>query len=89
MDSVAENIDYSFYDMLWLGGDLALSSSLDDMTMDHLDSILDLDNENTLWALGNHDYADLDRVQAYTYRLPYYAYYKDKITFIVLDTQDS
>ena len=89
MDQVAESIDYSFYDMLLLGGDMALSSSLDDMTMEHLDSILDLGNDHTLWALGNHDYADLDRIQAFTHRPPYYAYYSDKITFLVLDTQDS
>ena len=54
-----ESIDYSYYDMLWLGGDMAVSSSLDDITMNHIDSILDVGNENTLWALGNHDYADL------------------------------
>jgi len=89
MDPVAESIDYSGYDLLWLGGDMALSSSLDDVTMNHLDSILDLGNDNTLWALGNHDYADLNRVSAYTHRPAYYAYYKDNITFLVLDTQDS
>jgi hypothetical protein len=89
MDPLVENIDYSYYDMLWLGGDMAVSSSLDDMTMDHLDSILDVGNENTLWALGNHDYADLERISAYTHRPAYYAYYRDKLTFLVLDTQDS
>lgn len=89
MDQVAESIDYSWYDMLWLGGDMALSSSLDDATMNHLDSILDLGSDQTLWALGNHDYADLNRVSAYTHRPAYYAYYKDNITFLVLDTQDS
>ncbi len=89
MDQLVESIDYIYYNMLWLGGDLAVSSSLDDMTMNHLDSILDLGNEHTLWALGNHDYADLERVSAYTHRPAYYAYYKDKITFLVLDTQDS
>lgn len=89
MDQLVESIDYSYYDMLWLGGDLAVSTSLDDMTMDHIDSILDVGNENTLWALGNHDYADLDRISAYTHRPAYYAYYKDKLTFLVLDTQDS
>ncbi len=40
MDQLVESIDYSYYDMLWLGGDMAVSSSLDDMTMDHIDSIL-------------------------------------------------
>jgi hypothetical protein len=89
MDQLAESLDYSVYDMLWLGGDLALSTSLNDTIMTHVDSIFDLGNENTLWALGNHDYADLDRVQTYTHRPPFYAFHKDKITFLVLDTQDS
>ncbi len=89
MDSLVESIDYSYYDMLWLGGDMTVSSSLDDTTMAHIDSILDVGNENTLWALGNHDYADLERISAYTHRPAYYAYYRDKLTFLVLDTQDS
>lgn len=89
MDMVAESIDYSIYDMLWLGGDMALSTSIDEPTMRHVDSIYDVGNENTLWALGNHDYADLDRIQAYTGRPPYYVYDKNNITFLVLDSQDS
>lgn len=89
MDRAVERLNYSIYDMLWLGGDMALSTSLDDLTMDHVDSILGLGSENTLWALGNHDYADLDRVQAYTGRPAYYAYHKNNITFLVLDSQDS
>lgn len=89
MDAVIESLNYSIYDMLWLGGDMAVSTSMDDLTMDHVDSILDLGDENTLWALGNHDYADLDRVQAYTGRPAYYAFHKNNITFLILDSQDS
>lgn len=89
MDEVAESLDYSYFDMLWLGGDLAWSTSTDDLTMMHVDSIFNLDDENTLWALGNHDYANLGRIQAYTDRPAYYAYHKNGITFLVLDTQDS
>ena len=89
MDDVVESINYKKYDMLWLGGDLTHLTSLNDETMSHVDSIFDFSNPNTLWALGNHDYSDLFRVQGFTNRLPYYAYYKDGITFIVLDTQDS
>ena len=89
MDEMVDAIDYSKYEMLLLGGDLAFSTSLDDETMSHIDSIFDLSNPNTLWSLGNHDYSDLLRVQEFTDRLPYYAHHKDGITFIVLDTQDS
>jgi hypothetical protein len=89
MDSLVENIDFTKFDMLWLGGDLATLTSQDDSTMQHIDSIFDLDNPNTLWSLGNHDYTDLERIQHYTNRPPFYSSYKNGITFIVIDTQDS
>jgi hypothetical protein len=84
-----ENIDYSKFDVLCLGGDLALLTSLDEATMEKTDSYFNVSDPNTLWSLGNHDYSDLDLVEAYTGRPPYYAYNKNGITFIVLDTQDS
>lgn len=89
MDNLVENIDYSNYDMLWLGGDIAANTSKDDETMAHVDSIFDVSKLNTLWALGNHDYANLDRISSFTGRPPFYAYNKNGITFVVLDTQDS
>ena len=89
MDSVIEAIDYLGYDMLLLGGDLAYLTSLDEPTMNHIDSIFDLGSLNTLWALGNHDYSNVELVSEYTGREPYYAYYQNGITFLVLDTQDS
>jgi len=89
IDSIVELMDFSKYKMLWLGGDLAEATSFDDTTMNHIDSIFNLGNNNTLWSLGNHDYADLTRVQKYTHRNPYYAYHKNGITIVVLDTQDS
>lgn len=89
MDSLVEETDFSSYDMLWLGGDLAYLTSEDDATMTHVDLILDLGNPNTLWALGNHDYSDLDRVEQFTNRAAFYTHHKNGITFLVLDTQDS
>ena len=89
MDSSAEQIDYSKYDMLWLGGDLAYLTSVDDVTMSHLDSILNFESSTTLWALGNHDYSNLERIQNYTNKPPYYSTNRNGITFLVLDTQDS
>ena len=89
IDDAAAEINYGLYDVVMLGGDLAQSSSADDETMIHLDTIFDLSDETTLWSLGNHDYSDLDRIMEYTDRLPYYAYHSDGVTFVVLDTQDS
>ena len=89
LDSVTETINYKKFDVLMLGGDLAYLSSENNSTMQRIDSEFDVGNPNTLWALGNHDYTDLNRIQEFTNRPPYYATYKNGITFIVLDTQDS
>lgn len=84
-----ENIDFSVYDMTWLGGDMAFLTSADDKTMTRIDSVFDVSNTSTLWALGNHDYMDLERVQRFTGRLPYYWHRDDDLTVVVVDTQDS
>jgi len=84
-----ENIDFSKFDMLWLGGDLANLTSLDNESMEYTNSYFDFSSPNTLWALGNHDYTNLELIEEYTERPAFYAYHSDGITFIVLDTQDS
>lgn len=89
LDSIVEGVDYAKFDMLWLGGDVAFLTSQDDNTMLHVDSIFDFADKNTLWSLGNHDYTDLDRVFEFTDRPPFYAYNKNGITFVIIDTQDS
>lgn len=89
MDSIAERIDYNKFNMLWLGGDLAKATSKNKKTMRYADSIFDFSSTNTLWSLGNHDYNNLKRIEKYTKRPSYYAYHKNDITFIILDTQDS
>lgn len=89
MDSLVERVDFNKFEMLWLGGDLAHLTSKDDYTISHIDSIFDIENSNTLWALGNHDYSDLNRIQNFTNRPPFYSYNKNGLTFVVLDTQDS
>lgn len=89
IDSIVERLDYTKFDMLWLGGDLAQLTSINDETMMHVDSIFNVGDDNTLWSLGNHDTSDLERVEQYTNRPSYYATHKNKITFIILNTQDS
>ncbi len=88
LDAV-KNLNYSNYDMLWLGGDMAIHTSEDDATMQLMDELFDLDHPNTLWSLGNHDNTDLERVQRFTQRPTYYSHHHNGITFLVLDTQDS
>lgn len=83
------NINFQPYELKLLGGDLSSYTSKDRLTMDSLDKVLDFGNPNTLWSLGNHDYDDLDLVQEYTERPPFYTYNSHNITFLVLDTQDS
>lgn len=87
MDDVVESTDFSRFDGILLGGDLASSTSADDATMDHIDGFFDLGANSTLWALGNHDYSDTSRVRAYTGRKPYYTWFDHGTTFLVLDTQ--
>ena len=87
--SKVETIDYNKYSVLLLGGDLSGLTSLADSVMSYASSIYNFGSENTLWALGNHDYNNLSLVQSYTNRPAYYTYYKNGITFIVIDTQDS
>ncbi len=89
IDSIAERINYSKYDMLWLGGDLAYLTSKNEATIQYVDSIFGLSKLTTLWALGNHDYSNLNRIEDYTNRKPYYAYHQNGITFLVLDTQEN
>ena len=89
VDSNLYHINFEKYDMKWLGGDLAYSTSKDDKTIMHIDSIFDLGNINTLWSLGNHDNYDINRVKNITNRPAYYTYNRNGLTIVVLNTQDS
>jgi len=88
MDSIAELVNYCNFDMLLLGGDLAWETSMDQLTLDHVDSVYSLSDPNTLWTFGNHDIDDVPAALNRTERNSYYAYYKNGITFLVLNTQD-
>ncbi len=82
-------VDFSQYDLRLLGGDLAYTTTTDYETIDSLDRIFDFSSPATLWALGNHDYDDLDLVTEFTKRPAYYTHHQNEITYLVLDTQDS
>ena len=88
-DSVAALIPYRNYNLVLIGGDVTPDASGSLSTLCYIDSIFDIQNEHTLWALGNHDYTNISNVSAFTHRPSYFAYYYKGITFLVLDTQDS
>ncbi len=85
---VAE-LDYSRFDMVWLGGDLAAHSSADTATMMSLDSVFDLGKATTLWTLGNHDGGAKKLIGFFTGRPDVYSQNFHGITIIVLYTNDS
>ncbi len=87
IDETASNIDYSKFDMVWLGGDLEWLTSESDSTMKVIDSVFDVGNKNTLWSIGNHDYTNTERVSRFTNRPTFYSCFKNGITFIIFDTQ--
>ncbi len=82
-----EKIDFSKYDMILLGGDITWNTSFNRVSMDYCDSLFDLGSPNTLWSMGNHDLDHPALIEEYTGRPTYYSYYRDGITFLVLDTE--
>jgi len=86
MLSSVERIDYSRFSMTLLGGDLTLNST-SNKALSYLDSILDISSPNTLFALGNHDFPN-PLLDSFTGRDSYYAYYRNGLTYLVLNTED-
>lgn len=83
-----EELDYSPFDVLMLGGDLAYESSGSIETLKYLDSIFDLKNPKTLWSLGNHDYRDHpELIPEITGRPNFYTFHENGITFLNFDSQ--
>ena len=82
-----ELIKYSLFDMILLGGDLTYYTTTSRTSMDYCDSIFNLGDENTLWAVGNHDLSNKSLIEEYTFRPTYYTYYSDNVTYLVLDTE--
>ncbi|MCH8903042.1 MAG: hypothetical protein IIA45_03910 [Bacteroidetes bacterium] len=83
------NLDLSGYELIFLGGDLTHSTTSQDANIQYVDSIFDLGNSKVIWATGNHDYSNPEKIPEYTGRPLFYSFNKGGITFIVLDTQDS
>lgn len=88
IDPRLETINYSAYKGVWLGGDLCSETTRERATIDYLDAIFDLGNEETHWAVGNHDVrnGNLDWITTATGRELFHANTKDGITVATFDT---
>ena len=82
-------IDFKKYDVRMLGGDITYSTSKDSATLAYCDDLFNIGSQNTLWSFGNHDVQSGHRslIKQFTGRESYYSYYRDGITFLVLDTE--
>lgn len=89
IDPLIKEIDFNDYDLLMLGGDLLEHTTQYADTFEWVNSIFKLDQPKTLWALGNHDYDNVQSIRDKIGGPQYFAKYFKGITFLVLDTQDS
>ena len=83
-----EQLDLNKYDQIWLGGDVLTETTKYQSNLDYLDSIFDLSNPNTKWALGNHDLrnGNVQWINEKTKRPSFYTSHSDGITYFVLNT---
>ena len=82
-------LDFSDYDYLLLGGDLAQKSFQDEKIINHLDSTFSIGSIRTLWSVGNHDRVSDATFFKYTNKHKYGLYQSGDLSFVVLDSQDS
>lgn len=88
VDPRVEEIDFEQFDLLMLGGDLTYDASAKKETLNYLDTLFNLSDEDVLWSIGNHDDSNREYIKETTKRPTSYAYHKNGITFLVLDTQN-
>ena len=60
------------FDVVMLGGDMANLSSYNDTILNYLDSVFNVSSLKTLWALGNHDYSNVELLKSFTQKPSYY-----------------
>lgn len=87
IDPRIEKMDLRRFDQIWLGGDICAETTKKKSTLTYLDQIFDLSNDNTHWAIGNHDFrnGNLNYITEVTNRPLYYSNYQDGITLIVMN----
>jgi len=88
IDERLKQLDFSPYAGVWLGGDLTTGTMLTYNSIQYIDTLFDLGNPETHWALGNHDArnGNWEWYEEFTGRKTYYAYTSNNITRIILNT---
>lgn len=88
VDSRIEQLDLSDFDGVWLGGDVCSEAMLNYSTVQYIDSLFDLGNPETHWALGNHDArnGNWEWYREFAGKDTYYAYTNKGITRINMNT---
>ncbi len=88
VDPRLEQLEYSNFDRVILGGDVCSEAMQKYSTLQYLDSIFDLGNPNTFYLLGNHDARNdnLDWYYRFTERRPYFVHSEKGVVSVVLNT---
>lgn len=83
-----EELDYSGFTGVWLGGDVCSEAMLDYSAVKYIDSLFNLGNAETHWSLGNHDArnGNWEWYEEFAGRETYYAYSSHGITRIVMNS---
>ncbi|MCB9266685.1 MAG: metallophosphoesterase [Lewinellaceae bacterium] len=86
IDPRLEELDYSGFSQVWLGGDVCARTAEHPSALPYLDSIFSMDKVH--WALGNHDY-DYGNPQVildYLQRPSFYTVWQNGYCLMVLNT---
>ncbi|PLX03134.1 MAG: hypothetical protein C0594_10925 [Marinilabiliales bacterium] len=88
VDKRIENLDYSQFDQVWLGGDVCSHLTEKKETLSYIDSIFDLKSDKVHWTWGNHDvlHGHHEWITEKTGKDLYYASNFNGITLLNLNT---
>ena len=88
VDFRLEQLNYSSYEGVWLGGDVCSEALVNYSTVEYIDDLFDLGNPETHWTLGNHDARNMnwEYISDFTERKTYYAHNSNKMTYLVINT---
>lgn len=87
-DTRLSQINIGDFDGIFMGGDILSEGSLALEFLDDLNTLVDLSDPMTMWALGNHDSrnGNWEWISDYSTRKTYFASYADQSVFLVLNT---
>jgi len=88
IDHRLEGIDFGKYEGILLGGDICTETTKFESTLDYLNDLFDLQNEHTMWSLGNHDARNGNSawITERTKRPLFYTTYFNDVQWLVLNS---